>query len=327
MRFIMMIGLPGSGKSTMAEKIAEQENAVILSSDKIREELYGNEATQGEPEKVFALMHQRTKEALKQGKNVIYDATNVTAKNRRGIMQELKGFDIEKEAVIVARPYEDCLKMNAQRERKVPEEAIERMYKNFQMPYYFEGFTNIKISYPNPEDKEKYGNYCFAFKKLLYYDQNNPWHPEDLGTHLLDVHERLQTLGLTDDNVIYQTALIHDVGKPFTRKLNPETGYCSYFKHANVGAYMSMFYEGLEDPVRTAAIITYHNDTIEWNRNVKTEMNFKNRVGETFYKDVKIIGIADHPYKDDREKYLIEFKNSHKNEIIGKEKGGMEIEL
>lgn len=43
-KFIMMVGLPGSGKSTWAkEYVKTSENeTVILSSDAVREELFGS---------------------------------------------------------------------------------------------------------------------------------------------------------------------------------------------------------------------------------------------------------------------------------------------
>jgi predicted kinase len=47
MKAFVMVGAPGSGKSTFASKLAESENAFIVSGDNVRAELYGNEATQG----------------------------------------------------------------------------------------------------------------------------------------------------------------------------------------------------------------------------------------------------------------------------------------
>jgi adenylate kinase family enzyme len=32
-KFIMMIGVPGSGKSSLADKIAQEEKSVVISSD------------------------------------------------------------------------------------------------------------------------------------------------------------------------------------------------------------------------------------------------------------------------------------------------------
>ena len=76
----ILIGLPGSGKSTYAKKEHKSNsNSVYLSSDKIREELYGNESVQGSPAEVFTLMQSRAIEALKIGRNVfsyIYSSCN-----------------------------------------------------------------------------------------------------------------------------------------------------------------------------------------------------------------------------------------------------------
>ena len=79
----MMVGLPGSGKSTYAKQLSEETNAVICSSDTIREELYGDENSQDNNDEVFKILHSRIKENLKNGKNVIYDATNINSKRRK----------------------------------------------------------------------------------------------------------------------------------------------------------------------------------------------------------------------------------------------------
>ena len=72
-----LVGISGSGKSTIAQEYAEKFNAEVFSSDKIRFELYGDESIQDNPQKVFQILHKRIKTALKQGKNAIYDATNL----------------------------------------------------------------------------------------------------------------------------------------------------------------------------------------------------------------------------------------------------------
>lgn len=292
-KFIMLVWLPGSGKSTYAKELEEKELAEILSSDKIREELYWKEEIQWEICEVFWLMEKRCKDFLYEWKSVIYDATNLLQSDRK-LVKNLGELDIKKEAIVIARPYEDCLKMNKNRERKVPEDIIKYMLLNFQMPYYFEWFDEIKIYYPNEEDKWKYWVYSDLPKKLMDFDQQNSWHPETLGQHLLEVHDRLKQT--TDDKVMLETALVHDCWKPFTKRKKSDNSWDYwYWHHANVWAYMSLFYEWLSDKIKTAAITTYHNDTIQRQYKPETAEEFREIVWDKFYNEMKIFWDADHP--------------------------------
>lgn len=47
-KFYMLIGLPGSGKSEIARQLADG-NTIVLSSDAIRKEFYGDETIQDDP--------------------------------------------------------------------------------------------------------------------------------------------------------------------------------------------------------------------------------------------------------------------------------------
>ena len=62
---IMLIGLPSSGKSTLAEKLSKEYNAQILSSDQIRIDLYNNINDQEHNDEVFKELHKRLKEKLR----------------------------------------------------------------------------------------------------------------------------------------------------------------------------------------------------------------------------------------------------------------------
>ena len=73
-----MIGIPGSGKTEMANKLAAQYGAAVFSSDNIRKELTGNESDQTVNDKVFKTMFERTCATLNDGVSAIYDATNLS---------------------------------------------------------------------------------------------------------------------------------------------------------------------------------------------------------------------------------------------------------
>lgn len=137
-KFNMMIGLPGSGKSYAAKKVG----GIVLSSDDIREELLGSAEDQRNATMIFSVMFERTIAALNSGMDVVYDATNITAKYRKALLKKLPE-GTEKVAVFVTTPLETCLKRNAERSRHVPEDVILRMHDSLEAPTYCEGWNAI----------------------------------------------------------------------------------------------------------------------------------------------------------------------------------------
>lgn len=91
---VMMVGLPGSGKSTFAKTIRcgdkGDEKPVIHSSDDLRAEMFGSAEIQGDTNKLFNELHRRIKVDLQSGKSVVYDATNINKKQRIAFLRELK---------------------------------------------------------------------------------------------------------------------------------------------------------------------------------------------------------------------------------------------
>ena len=84
-----MVGITGAGKSTIAAQIAASTGALIVSSDAIRGEIYGDENCQTDPGKIFNIVHQRIHKALVEGKDVIMDATNLSCKRRMTFLRDL----------------------------------------------------------------------------------------------------------------------------------------------------------------------------------------------------------------------------------------------
>lgn len=79
----MMFGYPGAGKTTTAKIVQEITGAEHLSSDELRLKLFPHPTyTQEEHDAVYAELDKRAEQALKQGKNVIYDANLNRYKHR-----------------------------------------------------------------------------------------------------------------------------------------------------------------------------------------------------------------------------------------------------
>lgn len=71
-----LIGVPGSGKSTLAVELANNDGYIIVSTDGIRSQLYGDPVTQGVWSEVETEAIAQISAALQSQKGVIYDATN-----------------------------------------------------------------------------------------------------------------------------------------------------------------------------------------------------------------------------------------------------------
>ena len=141
-KLFVLCGLPGSGKSSWAQAHPQY---VTVSSDAIRAELYGHEETQGDPQEVFAEMDKRVSSLLDEGKDVIYDATNISAKIRKNIIAKFP--QATPICIFLDTPVKECIKRNLKRKRHVPEHIIMRMNKNLEPPTAEENFTIIeKIS-------------------------------------------------------------------------------------------------------------------------------------------------------------------------------------
>ena len=141
---IMLIGLPATGKSTWSKKYIEcNPGTILVSSDAIREEVFGDINDQSHNGEVFNIVHQRIVAAIKDNKEVILDSTSLSRKRRIGFLKSIP--ECQRMAVVFAIPFEVCCERNKSRERIVPQSAMERMYRSFQPPHYAEGFDEINI--------------------------------------------------------------------------------------------------------------------------------------------------------------------------------------
>ena len=255
---ILLVGIPGAGKTTYAKKcISPLEDSIHLSSDLIRAELYGDESIQGEPSEVFSLMQRRALEALNNGQHVIYDATNVTRKDRACIISQCPKF-AKIEAHIVWAPIETCIERDASRERTVGKAVIDKMLKRFQAPYYDEGINEIKVIMPDDFNQTEYE---LKMLDAMEIPHDNPHHTLSVIEHCYQAYKYADyTLDAGGD--VYLAAEIHDIGKPYVKAFVDSKGNPSeiahFYQHQCVGAWLSYGISGIT-PFR-AWLISTHMD-------------------------------------------------------------------
>lgn len=251
---IILCGIPGAGKTVYSkEYIKTYSNIVHLSSDQIRAELYGDESIQGNPGEVFSLMQKRAVTALNNGYDVLYDATNITRKDRASIIGVCPKF-AKIECHIIWAPIETCIERDAERERTVGKEIIDRMLKRFQAPYYDEGIDEIKVITPNDFDEVQYVETCM----------NNMKTPHDNPHHTLSVYDHCRKASDIIDDVshgLLYAAAIHDVGKPYVKSFTDSKGNpcetAHYYQHQCVGAWLSYGFDAIATPYIAWLISTH----------------------------------------------------------------------
>lgn len=153
LRCHLLIGPPASGKTTLAGVLAELSGAVVLSTDLVRQELFGDAAVQGPWRDIEALLHQRIRASVAAGVPVIVDATHARRPWRLAITQALSlTAEVEWIGWWLYTPLGTCLQWNQTRKRLVPEPVIREMAAALADPVFgpsrAEGFAAVVAVVP-----------------------------------------------------------------------------------------------------------------------------------------------------------------------------------
>jgi len=318
-QFMMLVGIAGSGKSTIAEKISN--SAVYLSSDKLREELLGDENNQDKNSDIFVEMAKRTKEALQAGFDVVYDATNISRKKRRGLLQQLPK-NVTKRVIYMATEMDVIKYQNENRDRVVPPEVIDRMYKNMQVPIYSEGWDDIQFIIPkltkfsesvsetirgmvltNPYEDEimdKLSLYFREFKDILDMPQDSTYHSFSVSRHTYYVYKEVfDNYHEHDRELMLWVALLHDTGKAFCKSFYNRKGekvrYANFIGHEHVSAQLAVHVMrrlnfDMETIRKATLLIQFHMYLLDQKAN-RTKL--LNQVGQDMFDRLEFLRNAD----------------------------------
>lgn len=136
-------GLPGSGKSTWIKE--HMPDALIVSSDSKRKELFGDESFQGDNARVFAECRREVERGLAAGARVVVDATNILREHRAGFLDIANLLGAHTTIVYFDVTPEVAIERNLRRERRVPEESIRDYFERLEEPTPLEADQVIRV--------------------------------------------------------------------------------------------------------------------------------------------------------------------------------------
>ena len=127
---LLLSGLPGTGKDTWIRR--NTPGLPVVSPDAIRRETgIRPEEAQGE---VVRRAQEQARAFLREKKAFVWNATNLTADTRRGLVSLCERYGARVKIVYLETPWETRRERNLGRKDAVPEKAVERMLEKTEPP-------------------------------------------------------------------------------------------------------------------------------------------------------------------------------------------------
>lgn len=140
-KVLILKGLPGSGKSTIARQMMETAlgNWKRINKDELRAMLDNNSWSGKNEDYVLNVRDFLILQALNSDKNVIIDDTNLHPKHQERIQKLVtewnQGKNLQECAIVevqfINTPIEECIRRDLQRTNSVGEKVIRKMYSQF----------------------------------------------------------------------------------------------------------------------------------------------------------------------------------------------------
>jgi predicted kinase len=153
----VLVGLPGSGKSTLVSSLKKDNpNSFVYSSDLyIEENAKSNNLTYNQAFNQFIndaikYMNIQLEKAIEQSQDIIWDQTNLTVKKRKSILSRF-GKKYKKICICIESPKtiqeqtELEKRLNSREGKTIPYSVIKDMSNRYEPPSFDEMFDEISI--------------------------------------------------------------------------------------------------------------------------------------------------------------------------------------
>lgn len=134
----VLCGIPGSGKTTLSEKLAADNNATLYCFDKLRGKFRHMIA-----DNVRLHLGTLMAKELCNGCDIVYDDLNTKKKHRINLLRSVAQIDCKKVLIVMTTPFEECVLRNANRFFSLPNVTLHSINKQYEAPELDEGWDEI----------------------------------------------------------------------------------------------------------------------------------------------------------------------------------------
>lgn len=136
--FYVLCGIPGSGKTTFSQELANDTNSKLYHFDDIPESRDPVKSKDAKEK-----MYQEILKDLSTGHDVILDNLHTKLKWREDLLNIVKDINCKKILIVMTTSLEECLSRNRQRKARLPDFVIRTLSQNYEVPTIDEGWDEI----------------------------------------------------------------------------------------------------------------------------------------------------------------------------------------
>lgn len=140
MTLYVLCGIPGSGKTTEATRIALEKQARLYSYDTVIRNSHLKYFSD-----ICMFVYQNIHNDLRDGHNIVYDAPNTKVSYRKDLLESICKIPCKKILIVMNTSLNECIDRNAHRDKntRLPEGIVYNFYSSFEPPTLCEGWDEI----------------------------------------------------------------------------------------------------------------------------------------------------------------------------------------
>ena len=133
---MIMVGTPGSGKTTHAETVYSHVNRISMDDERLK--ICGDINDMSKNQEVYDNCFSRLRDNMRNRVNTIWDSTSVGRKLRKRLIEMARQHGAMISIIYFDLSFDEVMRRNKGRDRIVPDDVIKKFYSSMEFPKSYE---------------------------------------------------------------------------------------------------------------------------------------------------------------------------------------------